>query len=70
MQGAPDPRPVLAAMRARLFARGAPDPPALAGALQILSAADLRPAAPALAQPALVVTGGRDTLTPPGRVHG
>jgi pimeloyl-[acyl-carrier protein] methyl ester esterase len=66
MQGAPDPRQVLAAMRSLLFGRLTPDPAALAGALDILVATDLRAAAPALAQPALVVTGGRDTLTPAG----
>jgi pimeloyl-[acyl-carrier protein] methyl ester esterase len=66
MQGASDPRPVLASLRAQLFARGAPDPAALASALHILLGTDLRSGAAALAQPALVVTGGRDTLTPPG----
>jgi pimeloyl-[acyl-carrier protein] methyl ester esterase len=66
MQGASDPRPVLASLRALLFARGTPDPAALAGALQILLGTDLRATAAALVQPSLIVTGGRDTLTPPG----
>jgi pimeloyl-[acyl-carrier protein] methyl ester esterase len=65
MQGAADPRPVLTTLRALLFARGTPDPAALVGALRILLDTDLRGAAPALTQPTLVVTGGRDTLTPP-----
>lgn len=66
MQNVADARPTLALMRAQLEARPPADPVALAGALAILESTDLRDAAPALAMPALVVTGGRDTLTPAG----
>ncbi|MBS0319241.1 MAG: pimeloyl-ACP methyl ester esterase BioH [Proteobacteria bacterium] len=65
MMGAPEPRPTLAAMRAQLAIRRAPDPVALRGALDILLATDIRAQVPGLTQPALVVTGGRDALTPP-----
>jgi len=66
MQNVAAARPTLALMRAQLEARPQADPAALAGALAILESADLRDAAPTLAMPALVVTGGRDTLTPAG----
>lgn len=66
MQNVADARSTLALMRKQLEARPPADPAALAGALAILESADLRDAAPALAMPALVVTGGRDTLTPAG----
>jgi pimeloyl-[acyl-carrier protein] methyl ester esterase len=65
MMGAPTPRPVLAAMRAQLAARDAPDPATLAAALDLLLTTDLRATASTLSQPALIVTGGRDTLMPP-----
>lgn len=58
-------RAALATLRRELFARGDPPPAALAEALALLSAADLRADVPAIAQPALVVAGARDTLTPP-----
>jgi pimeloyl-[acyl-carrier protein] methyl ester esterase len=66
MQNVADARSTLALMRKQLETRPPADPAALAGALAILESADLRDAAPALAMPALVVTGGRDTLTPAG----
>ncbi|HKB59004.1 MAG TPA: pimeloyl-ACP methyl ester esterase BioH [Gallionellaceae bacterium] len=65
VRGAEGERETLTALRDRLFARGEPDPAALRGGLEILRDADLRPALGALAQPALVIAGGRDRLTPP-----
>lgn len=56
----------LVQMRERLFAHGEPSREALAGALALLAGTDLRADAGALAQPTLVVTGSRDTLTLPG----
>ena len=55
----------LMALRDRLFARGEPDPAALRGGLEILRDADLRPTLSVTAQPALVIAGERDRLTPP-----
>jgi pimeloyl-[acyl-carrier protein] methyl ester esterase len=66
VQGSEAARPTLAALRDALFARGAPDPALLSGALYTLGATDLRGLVPAIAQPALVVTGDRDTLVPAG----
>ena len=57
-------RAALAAMREQLWARGEPSRPALSAMLDILITTDLRDAAARIAQPALVVAGGRDTLTP------
>jgi pimeloyl-[acyl-carrier protein] methyl ester esterase len=62
--GTVDGRATLAALRRGLFARGEPSPAALAGALAILTDTDLRAEVPAIAQPCLVVSGERDTLTP------
>ena len=59
-------RTTLALLRGQLFARGEPSLRALAGALEILARSDLRTDVAALAQPALVVTGTRDTLAYPG----
>lgn len=64
MQNVADARKILAQMRVQLAARPRADATALDAALAILQRADLRDAAPALAMPALVVTGGRDALTP------
>jgi pimeloyl-[acyl-carrier protein] methyl ester esterase len=54
----------LAAMRGRLFERPDPAPAVLAAALIALAATDLRGEAGEIRQPALVVAGERDTLTP------
>ena len=59
-------RAALALLRHDLFARGLPSPQMLAEALDLMAADDLRADAPAVAQPALVISGGRDMLTPPG----
>ena len=64
MQGGERSRDALAKMRATLFARGEPAPAALRAALALLSATDLRDAVAHIAQPALVIAGARDTLTP------
>jgi len=55
----------LRTLRARLTAHGEPDPRALAAGLAILRKVDLRDALPRIAQPALVVAGEHDRLTPP-----
>jgi pimeloyl-[acyl-carrier protein] methyl ester esterase len=59
-------RATLASMREALWARGEPSRSALSAMLDVLVEADLRASAPGIVQPTLVVTGGRDTLTPPG----
>jgi pimeloyl-[acyl-carrier protein] methyl ester esterase len=55
---------LLAEMRQVLAERPEPDAPALAAALDILAATDLRDRLAAVRQPALVVSGERDRLTP------
>ena len=55
---------LLAALRATLAERPPPDPAALAAGLEILAATDLREELPAVRQPALVIAGERDRLTP------
>ncbi|MEP7061751.1 MAG: pimeloyl-ACP methyl ester esterase BioH [Betaproteobacteria bacterium] len=64
MQGLADARATLAQMRVQLDARPRADAAALDAALAILQAADLRDAAPSLEMPTLIITGGRDALTP------
>ncbi len=66
MQGSERGRAVLAELRHGIYARGEPSPAALAGALDVLATTDLRADIAAVEQPAIVVSGGRDTLTPPG----
>ena len=66
MQGSEHARAALAASRGQLFARGEPSPRMLAGALAEILSADLRSEVHRIAQPALVISGARDTLTPPG----
>ena len=56
---------LLTELRAQLFARGEPALSALRGGLDILRDADLRPALPEIPQPALLIAGERDKLTPP-----
>ncbi len=55
---------VQAALRAQLFARGEPSPRVLAAGLALLRSEDLRAEVRAIGQPALVIAGSRDTLTP------
>ena len=64
LAGSADCRAALVSLRRHLFARGEPAPSALAEALALLAATDLRADVPAITQPALVITGERDTLTP------
>lgn len=52
-------------LRSHLASHGTPDPKALAAGLAILREADLRDALPRIAQPALVIAGEHDRLTPP-----
>ena len=65
VQGSEQGRSALAALRHQLFARGEPDPAMLADSLVAMRAIDLRGDVGHLRQPALVLTGGRDTLAPP-----
>jgi len=58
-------RATLATLRGQLFARGVPSPRSLRGSLGVLAATDLRAEVRAIAQPALVVSGSRDTLAYP-----
>jgi pimeloyl-[acyl-carrier protein] methyl ester esterase len=64
VQGSEHGRATLAALRGQVFARGEPSPRALFGALAEIGQADLRAEAHRIAQPALVISGNRDTLTP------
>lgn len=57
-------RQVAQRLRASVLARAAPDPAALGRGLDILLNADLRDRLAAVGQPALVVHGDRDLLTP------
>jgi len=66
LKGGEHSRATLSALRGRIFARGAPSPAALAGALAVLRNADLRHEIAGITQPALVVSGDRDTLALPG----
>ncbi len=65
MQGSEHRHAALAGLRRELFARGAPSPRVLSAALEVLATADLRDVARLIEQPALVVSGSRDTLTLP-----
>lgn len=55
----------LAALRRALFKRGEPDLGALQFGLEVLRNLDLRDKLPEINQPALVIAGVRDMLTPP-----
>ncbi|MEO8303839.1 MAG: pimeloyl-ACP methyl ester esterase BioH [Betaproteobacteria bacterium] len=65
VQGSEHGRATLAALREQVFARGEPLPKALRDALEVIVTVDLRADVPAIAQPAIVISGERDTLTPP-----
>jgi pimeloyl-[acyl-carrier protein] methyl ester esterase len=58
-------KPLLQALRKTLFAAPPASGEALASGLRMLRDTDLREELPALAQPALVLHGALDTLTPP-----
>ena len=59
-------RAALALLRHDLYARGEPSPQMLSEALSTMETTDLRADAAEIAQPALVIAGERDMLTPPG----
>lgn len=65
MRGSEREREVLAMLRERLLSRGEPDMDALRGGLDILRDADLREVLPGIMQPALIIAGERDKLSPP-----
>jgi pimeloyl-[acyl-carrier protein] methyl ester esterase len=65
LQGASGERALLQRLYGCLRARAEPDLAALRGGLAILRDADLRDALARIAQPALIVSGARDKLTPP-----
>jgi pimeloyl-[acyl-carrier protein] methyl ester esterase len=69
VRGSEGERELLAVLRERLFSRGEPDLAALQGGLDILRDIDLREALPRIVQPALVIAGQRDRLTPPQASH-
>lgn len=64
LRGSDRERELLSAMRDTLFARGEPDLDALQAGLEILRDCDLRDGLPSITQPALIVAGERDALTP------
>ena len=66
VQGGEQAHATLAALRREVFAHAAPRPELLRGALEMLRAIDLRGDVADVGVPALVVSGGRDTLVPPG----
>ena len=69
VRGSERERELLASLRSALSSRGEPDLGALRAGLEILHDCDLRDELPGIKQPALVVCGERDTLTPPQAAH-
>ena len=69
LRGSENERELLLKMREQLFNRGQPDPAALRDGLRILQEADLRNFLPEIKQPALVIAGERDKLSPPQASH-
>jgi len=69
VRGSEGERELLSVLRELLFIRGEPHLNALRGGLDILRDADLRSELPAINQPALVIAGQRDKLTPPAASH-
>ncbi|MFZ3019097.1 MAG: alpha/beta fold hydrolase [Gallionella sp.] len=65
VRGSENERELLASLRSALFSRGEPELAALQAGLNILRDCDLRDSLPQIVQPALVIAGERDTLTPP-----
>jgi len=65
VRGSEHERELLAELRERLFGRDEPDIDTLRGALAILRDSDLRSVLPKIMQPALVIAGERDKLSPP-----
>ena len=65
VRGSEGERELLSTLREKLFSRGEPHMDALRGGLDILRYADLRSTLLTIKQPALVIAGQRDRLTPP-----
>lgn len=66
MHGSEHGRATLAALREQVFERGEPSPKALSGAFDALVTTDLRAEVSDIPQPAIVISGSRDTLALPG----
>lgn len=66
VHGSEHARAVLWQLRTELFARGEPSRAALGAALELLASTDLRADIGSIRQSTVVISGGRDTLTPPG----
>jgi len=64
LRGSEQERELLAVLRSNLLGRGEPDLAALQSGLMILRDCDLRDVLAEVRQPALVIAGERDTLTP------
>ncbi len=64
LRGSENEREHLSALRKRLMSRGGADPCALQSGLEMLRDVDLRADIANIRQPALVISGDRDTLTP------
>src|ERR1700687_2142067 len=64
VQGSEHARDALASLRSQLFARGEPSQQALRDSLELLASSDLRSWIGAISQPALIIAGDRDMLTP------
>jgi len=69
VRGSERERELLAPLRGALMNRGEPDLGALQAGLEILRDCDLRSVLPGIKQPALVICGERDTLTPQQAAH-
>ncbi len=69
VRGSERERELLSVLRNALSSRGEPDLGALQSGLDILRGCDLRSVLPDIVQPALVIGGERDTLTPPLAAH-
>jgi len=69
VRGSEAERELLSELRKLLFIRGEPHLNALRGGLNILRDTDMRSELPAINQPALVIAGQRDKLTPPAGSH-
>ncbi len=66
---APGSRDIVAALQAALSAEGQPPVDNLAAGLSMLRDSDLRPAVAHIQQPALIIQGRRDMLTPEPAAH-
>jgi pimeloyl-[acyl-carrier protein] methyl ester esterase len=69
LRGSENERELLTRLRERLFSRGEPDMAALRAGLDILRDVDLRGDLQHIRQPAMIMAGERDKLTPPEASH-